>query len=336
MSIKSRKPISMFLGGAMLLALLPIYGCGAAQGGASGSGISVKQQAVGDSFDRDISIEKTTLVDNPEVEVTADSLSFKNDNIYLDITATNKTDSKIQVSAGTFGFSGNYINNYMVSDGYLSIELAPQETKTSDIYFQTLELSLLGIKTVGEIGIGLDIKYNEFGSDSSSFNLDTICQEIAVIKTSASDSVDMQNDTYQTAINDSAILTTAGASMLAFNGNGGFDQNGIEIKSLCLIKNKDDDVTFFIEIQNNTDSVLMARASDVSINGLMAYEGSWTGNTIAPSKTAVMDITLNDVIEDDQLENFDLNNIQTVGIEFSVTDSDLNTVVTPVELEFSF
>lgn len=300
-----------------------------------GSAVKVKSQEGFSPLDTNISIEETTLIDIPEVAVVANSLTFKNDNAYVEITATNKTDTKISINAGTLGYSGNFINNYMVTSGYLGLELEPQETKSDELYFSGDELHLLGIDKIGEIGIGLDVGYNEFGTGSTEMNLDDIAKDIVSIRTSAYDSVDMGADTYQDSINNDLVLSATGASLLAFDGNGGFDQSGISIKSVSLVRNKDDNVTVFVEIRNDTDAIVSATAGDISVNGAMAYEGLWTSETIAPGKTAIMDVSLNSVT-DSISDQIDLNDISSVGLDFGASDAQSNTIVAPVELEFSF
>ncbi len=300
-----------------------------------GSAVKVKSQEGFSPLDTNISIEETTLIDIPEVAVVANSLTFKNDNAYVEVTATNKTDTKISINAGTLGYSGNFINNYMVTSGYLGLELEPQETKSDELYFSGDELHLLGIDKIGEIGIGLDVGYNEFGTGSTEMNLDDIAKDIVSIRTSAYDSVDMGADTYQDSINNDLVLSATGASLLAFDGNGGFDQSGISIKSVSLVRNKDDNVTVFVEIRNDTDAIVSATAGDISVNGAMAYEGLWTSETIAPGKTAIMDVSLNSVT-DSISDQIDLNDISSVGLDFGASDAQSNTIVAPVELEFSF
>ena len=129
---------------------------------------------------------------------------------------------------------------------------------------------------------------------------------------------------------------------MKFNGEGGFDQNGISIKSIALLKNTDEELTVFVEIQNNTDMLVGAQASDVTIDGEMAYEGNWTGVAVAPHKIGLLDINLDDISSmmssqtNDKDENSHLDNVKVVGIEFSVRDEKRNTIVSPTELEFSF
>lgn len=337
--IKARSLICITALTAMVCAgTFGISGCSPQQNSGDanqGSAVKVKSQEGFSPLDTNISIEETTLIDIPEVAVVANSLTFKNDNAYVEVTATNKTDTKISINAGTLGYSGNFINNYMVTSGYLGLELEPQETKSDELYFSGDELHLLGIDKIGEIGIGLDVGYNEFGTGSTEMNLDDIAKDIVSIRTSAYDSVDMGADTYQDSINNDLVLSATGASLLAFDGNGGFDQSGISIKSVSLVRNKDDNVTVFVEIRNDTDAIVSATAGDISVNGAMAYEGLWTSETIAPGKTAIMDVSLNSVT-DSISDQIDLNDISSVGLDFGASDAQSNTIVAPVELEFSF
>lgn len=334
-------PLALVLAAVLTFSAVALAECGSGSP-SSGSGVTVKSEDTNQGIDQDVSIEKTALIDIPEASVAADSVSFENDNLCVNLTLTNKTSKPIQVNAGTLGFSANYINNYMVSDGYLHEELEPNESTTEKISFSTAELRALGIQQVGEIGLGLEIKNNQTSSDYSHVNYDQICQQIATIKTNKIDSVDMNADTYPEAINNPGFLSLMGVSMVKFNGEGGFDQNGINIKSIALLKNTDEELTVFVEIQNNTDKLVGAQASDVTIDGEMAYEGNWTGVAVAPHKIGLLDINLDDISNmmsnqtNDKDENSHLDNVKTVGIEFSVRDEKRNTIVSPTELEFSF
>lgn len=334
-------PLVLALTAVLAFSAIALAGCGSGSSN-SGSGVTVKSENASQGIDQDVSIEKTALIDIPEASITADSISFENDNLCVTLTLTNKTSKPIQVSAGTLGFSANYINNYMVSDGYLHEELEPNESTTGEIAFSTAELRALGIQQIGEIGLGLDVSNNQTSSDYSKVNYDKICQQVATVKTNKIDSVDMNADTYPEAINNPGFLSLMGASMVKFNGEGGFDQNGISVKSIALMKNVDGELTVFVEIQNNTDKLVGAQASDVTIDGEMAYEGNWTGVAIAPHKIGLLDINLDDVSSmmnsqaDDEDENSHLDNVKTVGIEFAVRDEKRNTIISPTELEFSF
>lgn len=150
-------PLALVLAAVLTFSAVALAGCGSGSP-SSGSGVTVKSEDTSQGIDQDVSIEKTALIDIPEASVTADSVSFENDNLCVNLTLTNKTSKPIQVNAGTLGFSANYINNYMVSDGYLHEELEPNESTTEKISFSTAELRALGIQQIGEIGLGLEVK----------------------------------------------------------------------------------------------------------------------------------------------------------------------------------
>ena len=336
------KPIAFILGIALAIGALGLYGCGSQDTSNSGSGVTAKNQGIAQSIDRDVSIEKTTLLDIPEITITADSVSFENNQLCLNLTLTNKTSKPISATAGTLGFSANYINNYMVNDGYLAADLEANETTEKTVYFDALELQGLGITKIGEIGLGILVKNNQTSKDFSSSDYSQIAQQVVALKTNQYASADMNSNTYAEAINNQVYLAQIGGTMLKFDGNGGFNQSGISIQSIALLKNSEDEKIVLVEIQNNTNELVAARSSDVTINGEMAYEGSWTSTALAPHKIGLMAINLNDIEEmvsaygDDGPVDFGLESISNVGIEFAVYDKKFNTVVSPVELEFNF
>lgn len=334
-------PLALVLAAVLAFGAVALAGCSSGSS-SSGSGVTVKSENTSQGIDQGVSIEKTTLIDIPEASITADSVSFENDNLCVNLTLTNKTNKPLQVNAGNMGFPVNYINNYMVNGGYLYTQLEPNESTTDSISFDTAELQGLGIKQIGEIGLGLTVKNNQTTPEYSEMNFDQICQQVATIKTDKIDSVDMNADTYPEAINNQALLTLLGASMVKFNGEGGFDQNGISIKSIALMKSVEDKLAILVEIQNNTDKLVSARASDVIIDGEMSYEGLWSNAALAPHKIGLLDINLDDILSlkngssSTEGEGTHLESVKTVEIEFSVIDEKRNTIVSPTELEFSF
>ena len=130
-------PLALVLAAVLTFSAVALAGCGSGSP-SSGSGVTVKSEDTSQGIDQDVSIEKTALIDIPEASVTADSVSFENDNLCVNLTLTNKTSKPIQVNAGTLGFSANYINNYMVSDGYLHEELEPNAVSYTHLTLPTI------------------------------------------------------------------------------------------------------------------------------------------------------------------------------------------------------
>lgn len=328
--------LTLVLGIILAVSLIGLTGCNLQN--QKNPGITVKNQGTTPALDRDFTIEKTTLIDIPEVTVVADSATFQNDNLSIQLTLTNKTGKPLSVCSGTNGFSANYINNYMVNSGYLVADLEPNETVTKDVTINAQELQLCGIREIGVIGLGLLVKNNK---TSSPVNFDQIAQQVAAIKTNKYDSVDLDTNTYPEAIKDAALLGRIGATMVSFNGEGGFDQNGISIESVALIKNTEGELTVMLEIKNGTDKLIGAIAGDISIDGEMIYESRWSTAIIDAGKTGFLSINLDDVVSmkrmlDDNDDDLKLETISQTGIEFSAVDTRSNTIISPVELEFSF
>lgn len=329
------------LTGVLSVGAISLVGCSGEpeQSGSSQTGsanVSVKSQDTSFSVSTDSTIEKTTLVDNEYFSMVATGLSFRNNNAYLTLDIANKTSEEIEVSSGTIGSGSNFINNYMVSGGYMNCDLEPSASSEEELWFSMQELGIYGITSIGEIGLNVKAQYDYMSDAYSNMNYKAFFEGPLVIKTSSYDKASTDLNTYQSAINNSDLLSYYEVEMLAFSDADSFEQSGIGIKSIALIKNKDDETSLLIEIENDNDYGCIATASDIMINGQMAYEGSWTGETISAGKYAVMDITLDNAIEDDEMDKFDLTNISTVGIEFEVKDSNGNTMVSSTELEFSF
>lgn len=91
-----------------------------------------------------------------------------------------------------------------------------------------------------------------------------------------------------------------------------------------------------VELTNNTDDTLIVHVSDVSINGVMAYEGPWTADTVAPGKRFVVDDLLLSSMVEDKADQFDLSEVQEVSMSVSITDANRNTILDSAELTVSF
>lgn len=312
-------------------------GCSLAPGGSEGpSTVTVKSEGASHGFDHSATIEETTLIDDPAFTIVADQLDFRNDKAYLELTMTNKTDQKIKMYAGTWGFSGNFINDYMVTSGYLSCELEPGETKNDEARFNVEELKIFGMDAIREIGLGVSVSYNESGDDLGSMNYDKIYTGILSIPTSAYDENATEENTYQRTMSDPAFRIASDVEVKSFSTDTSFSKNGISIRSIALIKNTDGNTCLLVELKNDTQEPVNIDAGDIQINGTMAYEGPWTRDTTAPGKTAVMDIILEDAVDDEVAESIDMSSISSIGIELSATDLDNNQIIEPTVLEFDF
>ena len=106
--------------------------------------------------------------------------------------------------------------------------------------------------------------------------------------------------------------------------------------SACLVVNKDGEHSVMMEVENTSDGNASIVLSGITIDGAVAYESRWSSTAIAPSKRAVVYVTLERAIDDDQLESFDPSEIRNVSMDVSVEDFSGNTLAMPTSVDIAF
>lgn len=315
--------------------LLSTMGCSSSDSpdARSGSAVTVKNPGDGQSFDTAGSIEPTTLLDDEFVSITATGLDYQNNTARLDVTVVNKTELPIQVQCGSSAGT-TFVNQYMYPSASIYALLDPSKTSEERMSFGFQELGIYGITQISEIGFGIKASYNDYANA----NYEEIATGSALLKTSLFEADGYSEDSYIASMENGSVLQSAGAVMKSFTKDIDYSQNGIAIKSLALVENKDQESTLFIEFENLSDIDMQLIVSDVMVNGIMAYEGSWTAERDDSGKIAVMDISLDSLkrmMEGDEAGALDLSSVETVQVELSAVDESGNTVLQPSTLEFS-
>lgn len=280
-----------------------------------------------DRFRVDGAIEETTLVDNDEIAVVAKDIDYRNDTAYLNIAITNKTKDPFTVLTNTLSYSGNYINDYMVSDGYLNCDVAPGATEEEELGFSFDGLEMYGMKGVGEIGLGLRVT----DEDSK-----TLFQEIMPVKTSLNGDPSIKIGDFSDVVSNAENQTKRG---YAFTPASSIDQSieeaGIAVVSGAIVTNKENEKSLVLEVENRTNEVVNVVESEISLDGVLASESRWSTTTVAPGKRAVIDTDLTYISEhgDDPI---DISSIKEVGLHLGLADANGNTILDPTEVIVAF
>lgn len=82
-----------------------------------------EEKAETKEMDKAISIEETILVEKEDFKITATELDYTDYSVDLKVIIENASDQELSFSSGTVGYAGNAINGYMVSDGYLYVDV---------------------------------------------------------------------------------------------------------------------------------------------------------------------------------------------------------------------
>lgn len=325
MEMKYRMAVSAL---ALVVGGFAVTGCSgqenAGQGQQDTSASSTSESL--DAFSVEGVVEKTTILDNDILSIEANELTYKNNTAYLDVTIANKADSRISASTGTVGFGANYVNGTMIGDGYMTSDIEPGESAEEEIRFDLVGLQLYGIKSIGEIGLGVRV---------SDADYDEVYKGIVSVETSLHGKT--QDKAFGDAISDSALQKLVQYEIKKSSTDfSGMNWGGVSPVSAFLMTNKDGKHVVMMEVKNDSDRIASVGVRDISLDGSVLQEGGWSSDVVAPGKHAVIDIMVENAIDKDQTENFDLSNIGTVAFSVAINDIDGNTVAMPSEVSISF
>lgn len=258
-------------------------------------------------FKQNATIEETVLYDENNVKITATELNYGNYKAELKLMIENNSDESLSFIAGSLGHSGNSVNGYMISDGYLNCDVAAGKKAMDTIGFSYDDLSIYGIYEIADIEIDIEIEDDDYNK---------IYTGPLQIKTTAYDSYDYSADTYKEAISSNAFQALYDYSLNYSSEDVLYDSNGIRLISEMMFKNKDGEDILLLEVENNSDDIVNIGVSDIALNGLTIESGSWTNETVNPRKRCIIDVIFSNMLDKNI---WDLYGIDEIGeIEFAL------------------
>lgn len=276
-----------------------------------------------EKLNTDVTIEETVLFDENNLKITATDLSYTNYSVELNLLFENNSDKDMTFISGSLGYSCNAVNGYMIDDGYLNVDVSAGKKANETISFNIEGLSLYGITEIADIQIGFDISDDDRNHTYSGSKQ---------VKTSAADSYDYATDTYIKSINSGVLETIYDCTIDYFAEDRPFDQGGIQIVSETLMTNKDGKKVIFLEIENHSSESVYGAASNISVNGLIVYNGIWSTDSINPGARRIMDLSLSSMLDEAYWNAFGISDIGEVTCSFAVKDSDYNEINVPQEI----
>ena len=279
-------------------------------------------------FNMDGVIEPTVMMDNDVLKIEATELEYRNDNAYLKLSITNKTESEISVTTTTLGYSANYVNDCMISEGHISIDIPAGETVEDEARFGFQELQLEGLRGIGEIGLGIRVVDGEYNE---------LFEDMVPIRTSLYGADGIDAGTFADSVFNPAYLDGLEVQgKLSTSGSQDIGGSGVVIQSAGIFANKDSDTAAMVEFKNSTDKTIRIAVGNVTIDGTMAYEGLWTTHLVAGGKRVLADDLHLSYMVEDKADQFDLSNIRQLGMEIAVYDAKDNTILKPTEVTIAF
>ncbi|MCD8117932.1 MAG: catabolite control protein A [Lachnospiraceae bacterium] len=285
--------------------------------------VSVSENTEMDEFLISASIEETVLYDENNVIITATDIEYSNYEVTLNILIENNSDEDLKFISGSAGYSCNSVNGYMCSSGYLYENVSAGMKANEDIDFSITELQLFGINEVADICIAIEIEDDEYNA---------IYTGPMQVLTTAADTYDYETDTFLNVVNSGVFETIYECTVDYFTTDVAVNSEDVQILSEGVMTNTDNETLLWLEVENNTDEVIYAVTSNVFINGLYAYSGTWYSDAIVPGGRSVMTMEFEYLSVIAYRDTIGIDAIGNVAFTFSVRDEDQNSLFDGEEL----
>lgn len=277
-------------------------------------------------FQTSATIEETVLYNENNVVITATGLEYSNYEVTVNLLLENNSDEDLKFVSGSVGYSCNSVNGYMCTSAYLYETVSAGMKANEDISFSITELQLFGINEVADISIAIEIEDDEFNE---------IYTGPMQILTTAADTYDYETDTFLNAVNSGAFEAIYDCTIDYFTTDISVNSEDVQIISEGVLTNADGEITLWLEVENNTDEVIYAVTSNVFVNGLCAYSGTWNSDAIAPDARGVLTMSFESLIEEAYREAIGMDEIGEVVFTFNARDEDRNLLFDGEELSLT-
>lgn len=274
-------------------------------------------------FKKEQTIEETVLYDENDVRITATSLNYGDSNVELNVTLENHSDTDLTFLAGTMGYSCNAVNGWMIEDGWINEDVAAGGSVDTTVRFNTTELLFHGITEIADIQVGFEIEDADYNR---------IYTGPLTITTPLAASYDYDNDIYRKAINSRALQLNYDYTIDAFAEKEAYNEGGIRILSEAYMINTDGDRTLMLEVKNDNDHAVYMATNNIKANDTLIYEDLWSAVAINPSCRAVEDIRLDDILSEEEWEEYGIEKIESVSFTVNIMNEDGIIIAEPKEI----
>ena len=266
--------------------LVSLASCTTSSPEASSQTVSTGNSATLQEFQKTAMIEETVLYDAQDVRITATGLSYNSTSVDINLDIENNSNKDLSFTACTLGYSCNSVNGYMIPDGYLNCDVTAGKKANDTITLSYDALMVYGIFELSDIELGFTITDDDYNK---------IYTGPCPLKTSLADTHNYDTPYYREMITSKALQNAFAYSVSYFSDDALYDQNGISIVSSALCVNKDDETVLLLEIVNGSNETVDVTTSQVSVNGLGVYSGTWSIDMINPGKTCIATLSLSDM-----------------------------------------
>ncbi len=277
-------------------------------------------------FNKRATIEKTVLVDEYDVKITATKLTYNNYEAVLHLAIENNSDKDLKFITHSWGYSCNSINGYMITDGYdgyLNCDVSAGKKASDSVSFSYETLMMYGIFEIADIEIGFNISDDDYTD---------IYTGPRVVRTTVAEQYDYKIPYYRENIASKEAQDEYDYSVPYFSDEAIYDESDLVIASQTVVENKEGERTLLLEVVNNSKATVRASTTNIDINGLRVCSSTWSSDAIIPGKTAIVDIDLSSVFEPEYWDVYGITEIGDIELEVSFKDTDNNVVANPADI----
>ena len=290
--------------------------------------VNLNNITLGD-FNKNGTANEKVLYEQNNVKITFKKIEYTDYSANLTFEFVNNDKEKLKFMAGTAAHCINSINEFMVSTGFINVDVEPGESKTDVVRFNYDEMRLLGIDEIAEVNIDFAIDADDYKSNFNQFNTGSL-----QIKTSLYDSYNFNNDKrYIDRITSKAIETKYNNKILKKKNDIYSIAEGLDVISNVSMENKDGENILMIEIKNNSGKDIYAKIKNIKFNGILTNEYLVDSDYILNGKKSVLDIDISDEKEREEAQS--IENIKTITYDVCITDSN-DTYTELVSKEITF
>ncbi len=265
-------------------------------------------------------IEETVLYDRDGIRIIAKELTYKYDNVYVSLLFENNTGKNLSFYTNTLACSANSINGHMFELGYMSETVPTGEQAEDSVYFAGNELSLYGISDIAD----LELAFRITDEDNNE-----ILTGPCPIKTSLADSYDYSVVSFSDAMSDPRLQKKYGFEVVSVGNAGIYDTSDLKIEEELIFKNKDGETFIALEVENTGDEQKNILLSNVSVNGVSVYQGSWNRITVNPGKKGTLTITVDSLMDESFWKLAGLTEFGKIAFDLMPQDLDYNKLAEP-------
>ncbi len=238
-------------------------------------------------FDKTAEIYSTTLYDEDDVKISLNDFEIDNDGVELSFAFTNDTDETLEFVSNSSGYAVNSVNGYMISSGYMNVEVEAGQTESETMTIDLAELITNGISKIADINVGFSISASDYDS-----NFETIYTGAIKLESSLADSYDYSENLYQKFMKN-GFEKALNSKILYYSDNQLLENDNIEVNSFAIVE-ANDKLAAMVEIKNVSGYEIQCWSDKIFLNDESLTEEFGWYNTINDENTliGVIDISL--------------------------------------------